>query len=892
MFKKILLLLTAVGAITTMVNAQKTEVSIKGESFYINGRPTYEGRYWNEKKVEGLLMNSRMVQGVFDNIGENKEANKRFAYSDTNEWSAERNTKEFVEAMSEWHSYGLLAFTVNLQGGSPMGYGGNVGFVNSAFNRDGSMREDYKKRLKLIIERADELGMVVILGYFYQGQDENLENEKAVYRAVKEATEWVLESGYLNVMVEIANECDVKSYDHDIIKVANNHKLIEYAKSITRDGRRLLVSTSLKGCSIPTEEIVATSDYVLIHGNGMKKPDQMIKALKNTRALKNYTPKPIVVNEDDNYNFESQFCNINLAVENYASWGMFDYRREGDNPADGFQSVPVDWRVNTYRKKQFFERVKEITNFGGEPEAYDNPILPGYHPDPTICRKGEDYYLVNSSFEWYPGIPLYHSRDLVNWKLIGYGGTKENKFDLAKNTINSGGIYAATIRYNEKEDLFYIITTNTGRKDDPAVKGNGNFYITAKDPAGVWSEPIYLDCPGIDPSLFWDEDGRCYYIGQGNLLKKSEWKGQHGVWLQELDTKKGELIGERKQLTFGHATNAHAAEGPHLYKIGKKYIIILAEGGTYRSHAATAFESENIWGPYVPTIINPIISHRQLGPTHPISSIGHADIIQTQNGDWWIVTLGRRHFNGYVYLARETFLSPVTMYESSLFTNHAAIIINEGEGKMPEVAIRPNLKWSPFEKEPIRDNFEGDTLSLEWNMLRTPENVWHKLSKGNLELDLRAEVLTDFVQPSLLAKRISHHSFRASTRVSFSTKKSNEEAGITLYRNTKGYITMVKNDKEIIIRYATKEGDKEACRIPCTAKEVILAMESNGKDVTFEWGEVDKPFVKIDATVPLHVISDDNIGGYNGPMIGVYATSNGVKSRNKAIFRWFDYSDK
>ncbi len=364
--KKIVLFFTAIIASITTIDAQNTHVTIKGEEFHINGRPTYEGRTWNGHKVEGLLMNSRMVQGIFDDITGSAEAAKRFAYTDTGEWSAERNTREFVEAMETWHNYGLLGFTINLQGGSPMGYGGNVGFVNSAFDRDGTFRDDYKARLKKIIDRADELGMVVILGYFYQGQDQYLSDEAAVYRAVREATEWVLESGYLNVIVEIANECDVKAYDHDIIKVKNIHKLINFAKSINRDGHKLLVSTSLKGCSIPTEEIVAASDFVLIHGNGMGHPEQMIKALTNTRALKNYTPKPIVVNEDDNYKFESEESNIALATKNYASWGFFDFRRNGDSPKDGYQSVPVNWGVDSERKQAFFNKVKEITNFGGD----------------------------------------------------------------------------------------------------------------------------------------------------------------------------------------------------------------------------------------------------------------------------------------------------------------------------------------------------------------------------------------------------------------------------------------------------------------------------------------------------------------------------------------------
>ncbi len=880
--KKILISLTLIIASCATVSAQQTEVSIKGDAFYINGRPTYEGRYWNDHKIEGLLMNSRMVQGVFDDISGSADAAERFAYSDTGKWDADRNTAEFVAAMEEWHSYGLLAFTLNLQGGSPMGYGGNVGFVNSAFDKDGTFRSDYKARVAKIIERADELGMVVMLGCFYQGQDQYLDDEAAVYRAVREATEWVLESGYLNVMIEINNECDVKAYDHEILKVANVHALIDYSKSITRDGRRLLVSTSLKGCSIPTEEIAASSDYILIHGNGMKKADQMRKAIKNTRALKSYTPKPIVVNEDDNYNFDSQFANIAIAAEDYASWGFFDYRREGDAASDGFQSVPVDWTISSARKKAFFNYVKRITNFGGAPDRFANPILPGYHPDPSICRKGEDYYLVNSSFEWFPAMPIYHSRDLVNWELLCYAGTDENNFELNHDAKDSGGIFAVTIHYHD--DTFYLITTNTG--------GKGNFYMSAKDPAGPWSDPVYIPTPGIDPALFWDDDGRSYYIGQGNITGNSAYPQQKGAWLQEIDLKSGKMIGEAKQLTHGHSTHAHAAEGPHLYKIGGKYIIMLAEGGTYRGHAMTTFESENLWGPYKASTFNPIITHRHLGHQNPVSSIGHADIVQTQNGDWWMVTLGRRHLKS-VYLSRETFLTPMTIHTKGTPYGEVIFTVNEGEGKMPEVATRPALPWTPFAKAPIRDNFDGDKLDGEWNFLRKDGKDWYTLKDGLLLVDLRGEVATELVTPSLIAKRISHHIFRASTRMSFSTKKSNEQAGLVLYRCSEGHITALK-DKESIVITAVTKGHKveEICRVPCKAKEIILAMESDGESVSFEWAEPNEPFQKIDAEVPLFIISDDHNGGYNGPMVGVYATSNGEKSKNRVSFEWFDYSNK
>ncbi|MFI3299630.1 MAG: glycoside hydrolase family 43 protein [Rikenellaceae bacterium] len=881
--RKIFLSLALLVAGTSTLFAQQTEVTIKGDAFYINGRPTYEGRYWNGHKVEGLLMNSRMVQGVFDDITKSEAAAERFAYPDTKVWDAQRNTEEFVAAMENWYSYGLLGFTLNLQGGSPMGYGGNSDFVNSAFDKNGDFRDDYKGRVKMILDRADELGMVVILGCFYQGQDQYLEDEAAVYNALTQTAEWVLESGYRNVMIEVNNECDVKAYDHEVLQVQNVHKLISYVKSITRDGRSLLVSTSLKGCSVPTEEIVAVSDYVLIHGNGMKKADQVRLAVKKTRALENYTTKPIVINEDDNYNFDTQFNNISIATEDYASWGLFDYRREGEDMSDGFQSVPVDWTISSERKKDFFNTVKEITNFGGEPETFDNPILPGYHPDPSICRVGEDYYLINSSFEWFPAIPIYHSRDLVNWELIGYGGTAENNFKLDHDAKDSGGIFAATIHYHD--GLFYIITTNTGRQ--------GNFYISASDPAGPWSEPVYIGTTGIDPALFWDEDGRSYYIGQGNITDYSDYPQQKGAWLQEIDLVNGKMIGEAKQLTHGHSTRAHAAEGPHLYKIGGKYIIMLAEGGTYRGHAMTTFHSDSLWGPYYASTANPIISHRHLGPKKPVSSIGHADIVQTQDGDWWMVALGRRHFNGYVYLARETFLAPMSIYTENTPFNEVMLVVNEGEGKMPEVAVRPALPWTPTAVAPTRDNFDGESLDMEWNFLRVMESEWYSLKDGKLIVETRPEVAREFVNPSLIAKRISHHTFDAATRMTFKTKKSNEEAGLVLYRSSLCYIMFTKQGKELVVTSRLKGVDTELARVECSLDEVILMMCSDGKDVTFKYGAPDKPFTTIEgASAPLYIISDDYDGKFSGPMVGVYTSSNGEKSKNSAIFDWFDYTNR
>ena len=337
---------------------KNTTVSIIGEQFYINGELTYKGRNWQGNKIEGLLFNSRMVQGIFDDL--NPDTRDRFKYPDTNVWDADRNTNEFVAAMESWKNHGLLAFTLNLQGGSPLGYG-NEGWINSTFDNQGNLRPEYMARLDRILKKADELKMVVILGYFYFGQDQYLENEQAVVNAVDNITNWILDEGYQNIIVEINNECNV-AYDHEILKPQRVHELIERVKNtIKEDSKRLLVSTSYGGGTLPLPNVVQSADFILLHGNGIGNPARIAELVNETRSIDGYTPKPILYNEDDHYNFDTEENNFTLAIEAYSSWGYFDYRRDNEGFENGFQSVPVDWGISSGRKIEFFNKVKEVT---------------------------------------------------------------------------------------------------------------------------------------------------------------------------------------------------------------------------------------------------------------------------------------------------------------------------------------------------------------------------------------------------------------------------------------------------------------------------------------------------------------------------------------------------
>src|SRR6266542_1596807 len=331
----------------------KTTVEIDGQRFLINGKRTYAGREWRGHRIEGLLMNSRMVQATFDD--ENALARPMFAYPDTGKWDAERNTDEFVAMVPEYRAHGLLAVTLNVQGGCPTGYfrterldeilarltvevqarvkdelrgplENAQPWVNTALDEDGRLKSPYLKRLERVLEALDAHGMVAILGVYYFGQDERLRDEAAVRRGVEETATWVLERGYEHVLLEVNNETNVRKYEHDILQPQRVHELIEVAKGTTVGGRRLLVGTSYGGGRVPDENVAGVSDFLLLHGNGVKDPARIRQMVAQTRALDGYKrrPMPLLFNEDDHFDFGAQENNMIAAVERGVSWGYFD----------------------------------------------------------------------------------------------------------------------------------------------------------------------------------------------------------------------------------------------------------------------------------------------------------------------------------------------------------------------------------------------------------------------------------------------------------------------------------------------------------------------------------------------------------------------------------------
>lgn len=341
---------------------------------------------------------------------------------------------------------------------------------------------------------------------------------------------------------------------------------------------------------------------------------------------------------------------------------------------------------------------------------YKNPIIPGFNPDPSICRVGEDFYLVTSTFEFFPGVPVYHSKNLVNWELINYCLTDDNQLPL-QDAVVSKGIYAPTIRYND--GVFFMTTTN--------VSTGGHFIVHTKDIYGKWSEPHYVDQGGIDPSLFWDDDGTCYFVSNG--LDEND---RVSIFLCQVDPFTGEKYTPTELISYG--CGGRYPEAPHIYKKNGYYYLMLAEGGTEYGHMETMQRSKNIYGPYEKCPHNPILSHRDY--PGPIQATGHADIIEDQNGNWWLVCLairpvGSSHLH---HMGRESFLSPLVWNEEGW-----PVVGNEGRIDFEMDGPLPGPSPTDVSLD-FCDNFDKGSLDLRWNFVRNPKRENYILEKGCINL--------------------------------------------------------------------------------------------------------------------------------------------------------------
>lgn len=411
---------------------------------------------------------------------------------------------------------------------------------------------------------------------------------------------------------------------------------------------------------------------------------------------------------------------------------------------------------------------------------YRNPIISGYNPDPSICRVGDDYYLVNSSFEFFPGVPIYHSKNLVNWEAIGHVLDRRSQLELDK-CRPSGGIYAPTIRYHEGR--FYMTTTN--------VSHGGNFIVHTDDLAKGWSEPVWVEQSGIDPSILFDDDGKVYYTTASN-----DSEGRQAILISEINPLTGEKYTETRVLSYG--CGGRYPEGPHLYKINGKYYLMLAEGGTEYGHMETMQRGDSPYGPFEKCPYNPILSHKE-DTRERIYCTGHADIMEDANGNWWMVCLAIRPCGGEKNrilmhnLGRETYLAPITWTEDGWPI--------AGEGGLIDVEMDGPL---PGETAPVcrdfADDFSAEGFSAHYNFVRNPamENYVRCTEEKRLLLKGSEVTLNDMDTPTLIGVRQKGFETVMTAAVYPQQDKNGSCAGLSAYYN---------HDYHYEI-YVTKDGGK------------------------------------------------------------------------------------
>ncbi len=502
--------------------------------------------------------------------------------------------------------------------------------------------------------------------------------------------------------------------------------------------------------------------------------------------------------------------------------------------------------------------------------TFTNPIIPGFHPDPSICRVGSDYYLVTSTFEYFPGVPVFHSTDLVHWRRIGHCLTRKSQLNL-DGLASSKGIYAPTIRHHD--GTFYMTTTN--------VDGGGNFYVTARDPAGPWSEPVWLDREGFDPSLFFDDDGTAYYTRHAGV--------HDGCIAQSvLDVKAGKLVGDMREIWRG--TGGIWPEGPHLYKIKGRYYLMIAEGGTEAGHSETVAVGDSPWGPFVPCPGNPILTHRTR-EGHAIQNLGHADIVETPAG-FWGVCLGVRPVGGaFHHIGRETFLSPVT------WTAEGWPFFN-GKGTLELSLQAPDLTQKPWPEDPPRDDFDSGVLGLSWNHVRNPQGEDYSLTErpGCLRIHGSAVTMGDVGSPAFAGRRQTNHFCSVSARLSFDPREENEEAGIVLRSNEKNrYETALtrRGGKRIVLVRRTVKGasvEEAGPELPA-ARDVILSVEASPTGYRLFCQSAGGPRISL-GSAETQSLSSEAAGGFTGVYVGMYATGNGKPCSVPADFDWFEYEGR
>ncbi len=493
-----------------------------------------------------------------------------------------------------------------------------------------------------------------------------------------------------------------------------------------------------------------------------------------------------------------------------------------------------------------------------------NPVLPGFYPDPSVCRVGSDYYVVTSSFEYFPGVPIFHSRDLVNFRQIGHCLTRDSQLPLDK-AVTSQGIWAPTLRH--QDGVFYLVTTNTG--------GGGNFYVTARDPSGPWSEPIFYDQDGIDPSIFFDDDGTAYFTNAGLGIQQSTF-----------EPKTGKRTSDTRPLWSG--SGGRYPEAPHLYKIRGIYYLVLAEGGTELGHMVTIARAKTPWGPFEACPFNPILSHRD-DPDHPIQCTGHADLVEAHDGSFWLVALGVRLQGRWVpfhHLGRETFLAPVEWGADGWPR------VN-GNGTIPLELEAPSFATGQDAAPPVRDDFGAPELSLVWNFRHNPVQGSYSLEErpGWLRLRGTADDLNIELGGTFVGRRQQHYECRAATLLDFEPADG-DEAGLSAFMNPGHHyeVFVTRRAGERLVQVRRTIGDLSATSEALPLPPGPTRLEIRASALLFRLGfcAPDGAFREL-ASGSSKYLSKEVAGGFMGMYFALYATGNGKPQSADAYFDWFDY---
>lgn len=500
-----------------------------------------------------------------------------------------------------------------------------------------------------------------------------------------------------------------------------------------------------------------------------------------------------------------------------------------------------------------------------------NPILPGCHPDPTICRVDDVYYLVTSTFEYFPGLPVFRSTNLASWEQIGHVVDRADQLDY-DGIRSSGGLYAPTLRHHD--GVFWLVCTLVDQLDP---QRGGNFLMTATDPAGPWSEPVWLDAGGIDPSIFFDDDGRIWVHGT-RLAAEPQWHDQTEVWLRELDPATKTLVGPEHILWSGALLGAVWTEGPHLYKVDGRYYLLAAEGGTDIHHAISVARAEAVTGPYEGTKGNPVLTHRHLGSSSPVTGVGHADLVEAPDGSWWSVLLGMRPYGGYHYnLGRETFLVPVVWEDGWP-------VFAPGHGRVPEAVDVPFAGDAPLGASQGTTSGLVRPDDLRWTTLRGPAADFATPAGDGWDVRLLPTTLTEPGTPAFLGLRQQHQDVdvHVALRVDLAP---GEEAGLAVRQSEKDHVRLVLDGDSGTVRAVHRLRDEHVvvgeAQLPDGARGVRLSLHARGQDYALLVAAEGHDPVQV-AVVDGRTLDSVSAGGFLGLWIGPYASSNGRPSTTVA----------